>query len=127
PKPALLLRLNEHMQTVTRRGALDINNRISDTGDKVTNRRLQHAAIETVIKVEAAKPRTIQHHAKTIAGSGLHLGKGKPSVRIIRRGRRTINHDRTLIDHTHPHALIISKRSLRSARSTLAARLATKA
>src|SRR5699024_1441745 len=103
PKPALLLRLNEHMQTVTRHGALDINNRISDAGDKVTNRRLQHATIETIIEVVTAKPRTIQHHTKTITSARLlNLSERSPRSRISRRSSRTINHDRTLTNCAHP-------------------------
>src|SRR5699024_119436 len=127
PKPALLLSLNEHVQTVAGHGTLDINNRISDTGNEVTNRRLQHATIEAVVKVITAKPRTIQYHAKTITSTRLHLSKRSPRSRVSRRSRRTINHDWTLTRSTHPHTLIVSKRSLHSTRSTLAAPLATKA
>src|SRR5699024_1973210 len=128
PKPALLLSLNEHMQTVTRHGALDINNRIGNAGDKVTNRRLQHAIIETIIKVETAKPRTVQHHTKTITSVRLlNLGKRSPRSRISRRSGRAINHDWTLTICTHPHALIVSERSLRRTGSTLTAPLAAKA
>src|SRR5699024_3377211 len=96
PKPALLLSLNKDVQAIPRDGTLDINNRISDAGDKLTNRRLQHAIIETVIKVEAAKPRTIQHHPKTITSARLlNLSKRSPRSGISRGSRRTINHDRT--------------------------------
>ena len=127
PKAALLLRLNEHMQAVARHGALDINNRISDTCNKLTNRRLQRTAVKAIIEVIAAKTRTIQHHAKTITSARLNLSKRSPRSRISRRSRRTINHDRTLTRSTHPHTLVVSKRSLRSARSTLTAPLTTKA
>src|SRR5699024_5745631 len=112
---------------VTRHGALYINNRISDAGDKVTNRRLQHATIETVVKVETAKPRTVQHHTKTITSTSLNLSKRSPRGRISRRSGRAINHDWTLTRSAHPHTLIVSKRSLHRTRSTLAAPLATKA
>src|SRR5699024_11471145 len=56
---------------ISRDGTLNINNRIVDASDKVTNRRLQHATIETIIKVETAKPRTVQHHTKTITSARL--------------------------------------------------------
>src|SRR5699024_7090669 len=103
PKPALLPSLNEHMQAVTGHGALDIDNRISDTGDKVTNRRLQHAIIEAIVKVITAKPRTIQHHTKTITSVRLlNLSKRSPRSRISRRSGRAINHDRTLAICAHP-------------------------
>src|SRR5699024_12622331 len=46
PKPALLLSLNKHMQTIARDGTLDINNRISDAGNKVTNRRSEEQTSE---------------------------------------------------------------------------------
>src|SRR5699024_4227749 len=128
PKPALLLSLNKDVQAVTGHGALDINNRIVDASNKVTNPRLQHAIIETVVKVETAKPRTIQHHTKTITSARLlNLSKRSPRSRISRRSSRTINHDRALARSTHPHTLIISERSLRLARSTLTAPLTTKA
>src|SRR5699024_2485498 len=107
------------MQAIARDGTLDVNNRISDASNKVTNRRLQHATIETIVKVITAKPRTIQHHTKTITGTSLNLSKRSPRSRISRRSSRTINHDRTLTRSAHPHTLIISKRSLRLARSTL--------
>src|SRR5699024_5799668 len=96
PKTALLPSLNEHMQTIAGHGTLNINNRISDTGDKVTNRRLQHATIETVVKVVTAKPRTVQYHTKTITSARLNLSERSPRSRISRRSHRTINHDRTL-------------------------------
>src|SRR5699024_23936 len=115
------------MQTVAGHRTLNINNRIVDASDKVTNRRLQHVTIETVIKVEAAKPRTIQHHPKTITSARLNLSKRNPRSRISRRSSRTINHDRTLTNCAHPHTLIISKRSLHHTRSTLTAPLTTKA
>src|SRR5699024_3223147 len=128
PKPALLPSLNKHMQAIPRHGALDINNRISDTSNKVTNRRLQHTTIETVVKVETAKPRTIQHHTKTITSVRLlNLSTRSPRSRISRRSGRAINHDRTLTRRAHPHTLIASKRSLRRTRSTLTAPLTTKA
>src|SRR5699024_2896638 len=77
---------------------------------------------------EAAKPRTIQHHTKTITSVRLlHLSERSPRSRISRRSSRTINHDRALTRSTHPHTLIISERSLHSTRSTLTAPLATKA
>src|SRR5699024_4319258 len=103
PKPALLLSLNKHMQTIARDGTFNINNRISDTSNKVTNRRLQHVTIETVVKVITAKPRTIQHHTKTITSARLNLSKRSPRSGISRRSRRTINHDRTLTNCAHPH------------------------
>src|SRR5699024_8215182 len=91
------------------------------------NRRLQHVTIETVVKVITAKPRTVQHHTKTITSTRLNLSKRSPRSRISRRSSRTINHDRTLTRSTHPHTLIISERSLNHTRSTLTAPLATKA
>src|SRR5699024_4352764 len=118
---------NEHMQTIAGHGTLDIDNRISDASDKLTNRRLQHATIETIIKVITAKPRTVQHHTKTITSTSLNLSKRSPRGRISRRSGRAINHDWTLTRSAHPHTLIVSKRSLRLARSTLAAPLTTKA
>src|SRR5699024_8036022 len=128
PKPALLLRLNEYMQTVAGHRTLNINNRIVDASDKVTNRRLQHVTIETVIKVEAAKPRTIQHHPKTNTSVRLlNLSKRSPRSRISRRSRRTINHDRTLTICAHPHTRIISERSLHHTRSARTAPLTTQA
>src|SRR5699024_10261755 len=128
PKPALLLRLNKDVQAISRDGTFNINNRMSDTGDKLANRRIQHATIETVVKVITAKPRTVQHHTKTITGTRLlNLSERSPRCRISRRSSRTINHDRTLARSAHPHTLVISKRSLRSARSTLTAPLTTKA
>src|SRR5699024_3405128 len=96
PKPAPLLSLDKDVQAIARDGTLNINNRISDTGDKLTNRRLQHATIETVVKVITAKPRTVQHHPKTITSARLNLSKRNPRSRISRRSSRTINHDRTL-------------------------------
>src|SRR5699024_9588727 len=78
--------------------------------------------------VETAKPRTIQHHTKTITSVRLlHLSERSPRSRTGRRSSRTINHDRALTRSTHPHTLIISERSLHSTRSTLTAPLATKA
>src|SRR5699024_1917922 len=115
------------MQAIPRDGTLDINNRINDASNKVTNRRLQHATIETVDKVITAKPRTVQHHTKTITGTRLNLSERSPRSRVSRRSGRTINHDRTLPRSAHPHALIISERSLHGTRSALTAPLATKA
>src|SRR5699024_9935039 len=126
PKPALLLSLDKDVQAVTGHGTLDIDNRIVDVSNKVTNPRLQHAIIETVVKVETAKPRTIQHHTKTITSVRLlHLSERSPRSRIIRRSSRTINHDRARARSTHPHMLIISERSLHSTRSTLTVCLLT--
>src|SRR5699024_1072919 len=81
----------------------------------------------TVVKVITAKPRTIQHHTKTITSTSLNLSERSPRCRISRRSRRTINHDRTLTNCAHPHTLIVSKRSLHRTRSTLTAPLTTKA
>src|SRR5699024_6140575 len=128
PKPALLLRLDKDVQAISRDRTFNINNRISDASNKVANRRIQHATIETVVKVETAKPRTIQHHTKTITSVRLlHLSKRSPRSRISRRSSRTINHDRTLTICAHPHTLIISERSLHHTRSALTAPLTTKA
>src|SRR5699024_5750892 len=116
------------VQAVTGHGALDIDNRIVDASNKVTNSWLQHATIEAVVKVITAKPRTIQHHTKTITRVRLlHLSERSPRSRISRRSSRTINHDRTLTRSAHPHTLIISERSLHRTRSALAAPLTTKA
>src|SRR5699024_4889734 len=90
------------MQTVAGHRTLNINNRIVDASDKVTNRRLKHVTIETVIKVEAAKNRINQHHPMTITSTRLKLSKRNPWSRISRRSSRTINHDRTLTICTHP-------------------------
>ena len=125
PKPALLLSLDKDVQAIARDGTFNINNRISDASNKVANRRLQHAIIEAVVKVITAKPRTIQHHTKTITSVRLlHLSERSPRSGISRRSGRTINHDRTLTNRTHPHTLTISKRSLHRTRSTLTAPLA---
>src|SRR5699024_8030381 len=100
---ALLLSLDKDVQAIPRDGTLNINNRIGNASNKVTNRRLQHATIETIIEVVTAKPRTIQHHTKTITSARLlNLGKRSPRSRISRRSRRTINHDRTLTRSAHP-------------------------
>src|SRR5699024_2747328 len=116
------------VQAVTRHGALDIDNRIVDASNKVTNRRLQHAIIEAIVKVITAKPRTIQHHTKTITSVRLlHLSERSPRSRISRRSSRHIDHDRELARSTHLQALIISNRSLHHTRSTLTAPLTTKA
>src|SRR5699024_5464425 len=82
---------------------------------------------EAIIEVVTAKPRTIQHHTKTITSTRLNLSKRSPRNRISRRSSRTINHNRTLTRSAHPHTLIISKRSLHHTRSTLPAPLTTKA